>query len=403
MVTGPRTIGLRDRNSVMSKGLREVNERLDLGDAQRPLWPELYATLYQGRLRISIVTLASLVVGALLLLFLKPNFVATAIIMPPQQQSTSATALMNQIGSIGALTGASGLGIKTASDMYVGMLQSQTITDAIIRQFDLKTVYHTKKLVEARTALKNHTEFEAGRDGLIHIAATDHDPQRASQIANAYVRELYSMNSHLVVTEASQRATFFDQQLDMERGALRAAEDAMRNMQETTGLVQLSGQADIILRNIASMQAEIAGREVELQSMRTFATEQNPDVTRLQQEISTMRGQLAKMENDQSRQSSPGNMSIPANRVAGDALENSRLLREVRFHDNLLDLLSKQYEAAKIDEAKSAPIIQVIDYATPPDKKDSPHGSLILLISGVLGMSAGCVWQLMASRQRERG
>ena len=97
-------------------------------------------------------------------------------------------ALMSQIGSIGSLGGASGLGIKTAADMYVGMLQSQTISDAIIQQFGLKTVYNTKKLMDARRALKSHTEFETGKDGLIQ-AATDHDPKRASDIANAYVRE----------------------------------------------------------------------------------------------------------------------------------------------------------------------------------------------------------------------
>jgi uncharacterized protein involved in exopolysaccharide biosynthesis len=389
--------------AVSEMPLEEVDESAGLRLANHPLSSEVYAILSKGRLRIALVTLGALIAGGILLFFLKPNFVATAIIMPPQQQPTSAAALMSQIGSLGSLGGASGLGIKTAADMYVGMLQSQTISDAIIRQFDLKIVYKTKKLVDARRALKSHTEFENGKDGLIHIAATDHDPKRASEIANAYVRELYNMNSHLVVTEASQRATFFDQQLNLERAALNAAEDAMKNTQEKTGFVEFGGQADITLRNIASMQAEIASREVELQSMRTFATEQNPDVTRIQEEISTMRGQLARMENDRNRPATPGNVSIPASQVATDALENSRTMREVRFHENLLDLLSKQYEAAKIDEAKSAPIIEVIDYATPPDKKDSPHGSLIMAISGLLGACAGCVWQLMVSDQRERG
>jgi tyrosine-protein kinase Etk/Wzc len=221
---------------------------------------------------------------------------------------------------------------------------------------------------------------------------TDHDPNRASELANAYVTELYAMNADLAITEAAQRRVFFDQQLNGEKKALAAAEDDLRATEQRTGLIQLSGQAETVIRSIADLRAEIANREVELQATRTFATEQNPDVTRQQEEISTMRNQLTKLENDQARQVEPGNISLPAGLMAQEGLEYTRKLREVRYHETLVDLLTKQFEAARIDEAKSAPIIQVIDHAVPPDRKAGPHGTMITLIFGLVGFSLSALW-----------
>jgi len=278
--------------------------------------------------------------------------------------------------------------------MYIGILQSRTIADEIISQFKLKTAYKTKKMQDTRAALKSHTTIESGKDGLIQISVVDQDPQRASDMANAYVAELYSMNSNLAITEAAQRRVFFDQQLDAEKKALAAAEEDLRATQQKTGLIQLSGQALMIIQSISQLRAQISSREVELESMRSFATDQNPDVTRLNSEISTMRQQLAKLENDQQSVVQPGNIALPAGRVAEDSLEYSRKFREVKYHETLFDLLSRQYEAARIDEAKSAPIIQVIDHAIPPDKKSGPHRSLILLGGILVGLFGAGIWIL---------
>jgi tyrosine-protein kinase Etk/Wzc len=346
--------------------------------------------LLRRRRMIGIVTLIALFVGVILSLVLKPSFTATAVILPPQQQSSSA-ALLGQLGSLASLGGAGSLGLKTPADMYVGILQSRTIADELISKFELQKLYKRKKLEDTRIALKGHTEIEAAKDGLIRISVTDLDPGRASDIANAYVTELYGMNSNLAITEAAQRRVFFDQQLDGERKALAAAEDDLRTTQQKTGLIQLSGQAQMIIQSIGELRAEIASREVEMQSVRTFATDQNPEVTRLNEEISTMRQQLAKLENDQQKQIQPGNIALPAGRVAEDSLEYTRKLREVKYHETLFDLLSRQYEAARIDEAKSAPIIQVIDHAVPPDKKSGPHGMLVTLGLGFAAFFLSCI------------
>ena len=355
---------------------------------------DILAVLARSRRMIMLLTLASLVAGTLFSFLLKPNFTATALIMPPQQQSSLAGALMGQLGPLGALGGDSGglsLGMRTPTDMYIGILESRTIADSLIQQFQLAAVYKRTHMEDARLALKSHTEIDSGKDGLIRIAVTDHDPNRASNIANAYVSELYRLNSNLAITEAAQRRVFFDEQLEEEKRALTAAEDDQRATQQRTGVIQLSGQAEMIIRSIAELRAQIASREVELQSMLTFATNQNPDVSRIQEEISTMRSQLSRLENDESRKTLPGDIAVPAGQVAEDSLEYTRKLREVKYHETLFDLLSKQFEAARIDEAKSAPIIRVIDHALPPDKKSGPHRLLIVLGFGFAGFCGVCL------------
>jgi uncharacterized protein involved in exopolysaccharide biosynthesis len=335
---------------------------------------------------IGSVTLLALVLSVLLALLLRPTFTATAIILPPQQQS-SATSLMNQLGSIAALSmvGGSSLNLKTPADMYVGILESRTIADGIVERFQLQRVYGRKTVQDARVNLKNQTKFETGRDGLIHISVSDRDPKRASDIANAYVSSLYEKNSNMVLTEAAQRKAFFDVQLDGERKALATAENDLRATEQRTGIIQLNGQAETIIRMIAQLRAEIASREVQLQSMSTFATDQNPDMSRLQEEIATMRGQVAKLENDEKHEMGPGNVVVPAGRVPEDSLEYARNLREVKYHETLFDLLARQDEAARIDEAHSAPIIQVIDHAVPPEKKSGPYRTLIVIAATLSG------------------
>jgi len=356
---------------------------------------DILLVLASKRRMIGTVASIALLVGVIISLLLKPNFIATAIILPPQQSSSS-SALLSQLGSLASLGGgASALGMKSPADMYIGILQSRTIADTIISNFQLQALYKEKKLEDARTSLKAHTAIEAGKDGLIHISFTDHDARRASDIANAYVGGLYSMNSNLAVGEAAQRRAFFDQQLEEEKKALAFAEEDLRMTQQKTGLIQLSGQAQMIIQTIAKLRADIASREVEMQVLRTSATDQNPEMARLNSEISTMRQQLSKLENDQQRGMSPGNIAVPASRVPQDALEYTRKYREFKYHETLFDLLSRQYEAARIDEAKSLPIIQVIDHAVPPDKRSGPKRALIVLGLGFLGAVLGSVWALI--------
>src|ERR1017187_10399146 len=350
---------------------------------------DLLLILSEARRTIAICMLIFIALGGAICILAKPTFSASALIMPPQQGQSLAT-MMGQLNALVSLTGG-GIGgsqLKTPVDMYIGMLESRTIADRLISRFHLQDLYKTRKMEDTRTRLKSNTRFLAGKDGLIHIIVDDHDPNRASEMANAYVDELYSMNSHLAITEAAQRRVFFDQEL---------AENDLKQPAERTGVIQLGGQAESIIRSLAVLRAEIASREVQINSLRMFATDQNPVAIRAQEEINSLRNQLAKLEKDPRNPELVSTFGIPAGRVPAVALEYARKLREVKYHETLFELLAKQYEAARIDEAKAAPIIQVVDRAVPPDKKSGPHRALIILGCAFIGF---CIGYLLAAITR---
>lgn len=343
---------------------------------------------------LAVATLIGLLVGGAISLILRPTFKAYALILPPQQQQSTAAALVGSLGALAGLsTGSSmsSLGLKNPADMYVGILESRTIADELIRKFQLQDEYKTKRLVDTEAALKRHANFEVGKDGLIHIDVKDHDPRRASDLANGYVDELYRMNSTLAIGEAAQRRVFFDQQLSDEKTALQKAEVDLRDTEQKTGVIQLSSQAATIIRGIAETRAEIDSSEVELQAMSTFETEQNPDAIRLQQKIVALREELANLENSQ-KKLPPGDIEMPAGKLPQASLEYVDKFRELQYHETLFELLAKQYEAARLDEAKSAPIIQVIDRAVPPDKKNGPPRTLLTLGIGLLAFFLAVTW-----------
>jgi tyrosine-protein kinase Etk/Wzc len=355
--------------------------------------------LSEARRTIAICMLVFIVLGVAISILVKPTFSAVAVILPPQQGQSLAT-MMGQLNALVSLTGGGISGssqLKTPVDMYVGMLESRTIADGLISRFHLQDLYKTRKMEDTRTSLKSNTRFLAGKDGLIHIIVDDHDPNRASEMANAYVDELYSMNSHLATTEAAQRRVFFDQELAEEKSALAIAENDLKQTAERTGVIQLGGQAESIIRSLAVLRAEIASREVQINSLRMFATDQNPVAIRAQEEINSLRNQLAKLEKDPRNPELVSTFGIPAGRVPAVALEYARKLREVKYHETLFELLAKQYEAARIDEAKAAPIIQVVDRAVPPDKKSGPHRALIILGCAFIGF---CIGYLLAAITR---
>jgi tyrosine-protein kinase Etk/Wzc len=380
-------------------GRAETSEREQLGVPLEERGVDLFDILFilsQDRRRIAAITLISIIIGVALSFWIQPTFTATALILPPQE-GQSVSSMMGQLGALVSLGG--GGGLKTPADLYIGILQSRTIADDIIAKYRLQEAYKAGKLETARIELKSNSRFMTAKDGLIHIMVEDHDPNRASELANAYVDELYAMNSHLAITEAAQRRVFFDQELADEKNALTAAENALKQDAEKTGVIQLSGQAESMIRSIAETKAEIASREVEIQSLRTFATDQNPEAVRVQEEINALRGQLAKMESDP-RNPQSGSEDFPAGQVPEVSLEYARKLREVRYHETLFDLLSKQYEAARIDEAKAAPIIQVVDRAVPPQGKTAPKRTLITLAFAAFGFFAGCVVSFAAHTLR---
>jgi tyrosine-protein kinase Etk/Wzc len=308
---------------------------------------------------------------------LMPNiFTATTRILPPQQGQSTAAAMLGQLGALAGAAGSS-LGIKNPNDLYVGMLKSRTVADNLIARFKLMERYDTKKQDDTRKALTEVVSINAGKDGIISITADDEDPKFAADLANAYVEELYKLTQNLAVTEASQRRLFFEKQLKKAKDELASAEVAFKQTQEKTGVLQIDAQGKAMIEAVGAIRAQIAAKEVEMGALRTFATEQNPDYLRAQQELIGLRAQLGKYEK--------GGESdlLPTGKLPEAGLENIRKLRDVKYYETLYELLARQYEMSRVDEARDASIIQVLDKAVPPDRKSKPKRALIVILSAV--------------------
>jgi uncharacterized protein involved in exopolysaccharide biosynthesis len=346
---------------------------------------DVFIILAARKFTILFATIAGFVIAVLWVLTVKPSYTAKALIMPPEQAQSTASAMLGQIGGFAAMSGLTGsLGIKTPADLYIGILGSQSVIDNMVKRFDLMNVYHGHRLSDAEGGLKQVSKFIAGKDGMISISVVDHDPKRAAAMANGFVDELYKINNRLALGSAAQKRLFFEQQLAQEKERLADAEVALTKTEESTGVIAPSGQTEVVIQQIARLQAEITEHEVQLDALRTSSTDQNPDVIRLTTQLTGLREQLRDLENGTNKHS-PGDISITTANVPKAGLEYVRKERDVKYHQFLFDLLARQYEAARIDEAKSSPVIQVVDYANVPDKKSAPYRALWAIVGAFLG------------------
>jgi tyrosine-protein kinase Etk/Wzc len=241
--------------------------------------------------------------------------------------------------------------------------------------------------------LARNTTIKTGRDTLIRILVEDRDPNRAAQLANAYVDELSSQNSRVALTEASQRRLFFETQLSKEKSALADAEIALRDTQQATGLVAPTGQAEGLLRAVSQLHAQISARQAQLEAMKTFASDENPHFQRAKREVSALQTELEKLERGNHVAGTP---EVPAGELPQAGLQYLRKYRDVKYHEALFEILAKQYEAARLDEAKSGPMVQVIDRAVPPERKSWPPRGILILTAIALAGLASSFWVLLS-------
>ena len=352
---------------------------------------DLLIVLSRGRRTIALVTAVAVIIGIAVAFLLRATYTSMAVILPPTQQQPVQSAFLGQLGSLASLGSAGGL-LKSPADMYVGILKSRTIADFVIEREHLGSVYKTKTEVATRKKLDRCTKITAGKDNLIDIEVTDYDPNRASAIANAYLAGLYQVNSTLAITEAGQRRIFYDQQLNQEKDVLVAAEADLVTTEKKTGIITLTGQTEAVIRSSVQLQAQIAQREVQLETLRSSATAENPAIQRLETELSGLRAQLAKLEEKQGKSASPGDIMLPAGVVPAAGLEYIRKMRQVKLHEALYEILLKQDEIARLDEGKAAQVIQVVDRGMPADKRSGPYRLLIILGSLIFGLFVGVAW-----------
>lgn len=359
----------------------------------------LLVILTRRRRLIAITTLAVMLLTGIIVFIIPVHYAATAVILAPQSSQSSISAILGQLGGNSTsaissmLPGGLDINLRNIGETYVGILSSRTVADKLISKFNLKSLYRQKTLVDTRKRLAKHTHIEVTKGWLIRITVDDHSPQRAADMANCYVDILYQKNQDLALSEASQRRLFLEKQVAAEADALSKAEVDFKHAQETSGVIQLGGQAELTLRTIAQLRYELVNRELQLQELRSVATENNEKVTALETSIAGLRSQLEKAEKG-TTDSEIADYFLPAGKVPAAELEYTRKVRQLRYHEALFEMLSKQYEVARIDEAKSPPLIQVVDRAIVMDKRAWPPRTLLILISGLLAFFLSSVYVL---------
>jgi len=355
--------------------------------------------LWKARRTILEFTAVCLVIAMALAFLLPTRYTSTATFIPPATSSGNSMAAIvaGQLSSLGAgdLLG----GIKNSGDLYAGILGSRSIERQLVKKFELMKVYRVSKESEAEKTLKANTSVTPDpKSSIVTLAVTDKNPQRAQDLADAYMEQLRSTNGRLALSQSSQRRLFFEQQLVKEKNDLEEAELDLKKSQEQSGLIAPTGQAEAEIRTITELQAQVAVRQVQLAALRQSATDQNPGVVRLQSEIGDLQGQLSRMQTGKGRTSIS---AIPTSKVPALQLDYVRKAREVKYHEALFEMLSRQYEAARLDEAREAPVLQVLDSASYPDTRSSPKRLLIILGGLGFGLLAGCGWVLIRDHLQE--
>jgi uncharacterized protein involved in exopolysaccharide biosynthesis len=311
------------------------------------------------------VALLSIVAAVLL----PRRYMARAVILPPRQTGSFGETMMAQLGGLGTLAslGGSSLGLKNPNDLQVSLLRSQTVEDAMIRQFHLEHLYHCDYLSETRKQWEKASSVDDGdKDGLIRLSVSDRDAARAAAMANAWVQQYIHFTENLAVTEASQRRLFFQHQLESARADLALAEENLKQTQQRTGVIEIDTQARAMIAAAAMLRAQVVAKQVEIRGIRQFAADQNPDFIRAEQELAGLQAQLASLDAASDRRD--GDLSAPGGRITEDGLEYTRALREVKYRQTIVDLLSRQFEVARIEEARQGSVAQIVDPALVPDR-----------------------------------
>ena len=354
---------------------------------------ELSRTLWASRSLIVRVAAVVAILSVIAAFVLPVRYTSMASFVPPTNSSSGsmAAALSSQLSMLAAgdLLG----GSKATGDLYAGILKSRSVTGEIVRRFNLMSVYGAKKESRAEKVLENNTSVTVdSKSTIITISVTDKSAARARDIADAYLDVLRSTDGRLALGQSSQRRLFFQEQLAKEKDSLEDAEVELKKTEERTGLIAPAGQTESEIRTVAATQAQLAARQVELAALRQSATDQNPELIRLKSEIQDLQSQLGSLQNGAGTA-----LSIPTAKVPQLKLDYVRKEREVKYHEALFEILSKQYEAARLEEARDAPLLRVLDSASYPDAKSSPKRALIILGGIFLGIILGCVWVLSRS------
>lgn len=331
--------------------------------------------------RLTLTTIVSGVAAYGLSFLIAPTFTAKAVIVSPQLQQNAAASALSSVGALAGLAGLSG--IKMPADQYVSLMQSITVSNKIIDRFELLRVYEEKYRVDAQRKLGDNTRIAAGKkDNLITIEVDDRDPQRAADMANAFVDELRHLSNGLALSEAQMRRQFFEQHLAGSRDALKTAQATLQKSGIGAGVLKSEPKA--AAESYSRLKAEAAAAEIRLSVLRRTLADNAPEVAQQIAALSGLRSQLKKLEQPL------------------DALSDQDYIsayRNYKYQETLFEIFARQYELARLDESREGTLIQVLDPATKPERKSKPRRSTLVIAGAGLGFLAMAAFLLLRNRR----
>ncbi|WP_310737607.1 Wzz/FepE/Etk N-terminal domain-containing protein [Mitsuaria sp. WAJ17] len=352
---------------------------------QAETWSSILSPVRAQWLRLSAGSVLIGCIGLGISFIVPPTFTARTQVLPPVQQQSGAMAAMASLGALSGLLGGMGGGGKNTAEQYVGLLQSETVVDRMVERFKLVQLYESKYRVDARKELAGNTRVSIGKkDGLIAIEVDDESPQRAADMANAYVEELQRLSSSLDITEAQQRRSFFERQLKQARADLDKAQEglAASGFTESTLRAEPKAAAD----SFARLKATLTAAEVKLRGLEATMTSAAPEVQQQQSIVASLRSQVQQFADDEGSKSKSSYVSA---------------YRNYRYNELLVELFAKQFELARMDEAREGGTLQVVDKALVPERKSKPKRSVVGLLT-TLGAFVVLSCLLILREQRRR-
>ncbi len=323
-----------------------------------------------------------------------------AIMAPKETGGGSGAGFAAALAATGAGQFLGGLlpGGGTSRDAFIAILKSRSMAEELVARFKLKDYYEAKYTEDAIKGLQDATDISVSKEGVITVRVEDKNPKLAAEIANAYAVNLDRMFAKLGTTEGGRQRAFLAERLEKTEKALRQAEETLRHFQEANRTVVLQEQSKGIIDSVARLRGEIIAAEVALESLRAYATENNPQVVQQKARVEELKRQLAQMQYSKgeelpSETKQPGQrrqeITLPVARVPELSMEYVRLMREVKIQETVFTLLTQQFEQAKIAEARDTPIVQLLDKAVPAERKSKPKTVVSMAIAGVLSLFVG--------------
>jgi uncharacterized protein involved in exopolysaccharide biosynthesis len=338
---------------------------------------ELLRVVVRRKMLIIKICTAAIVLSVCYSLTLKNTYTATSRFLPPQKESTSAafSALFSQAGGLAGLAGG---GLGGSTDLYLGILKSRSVADAVIKRLDLQKEFKKKNIDDTRKAFERVVKFKGNnKEGIITVTADNKDPQKAALLANTVVDELTQRSIQLYLVKAGGERQFLEKRLGVVKLELKKAEDDLRAFQEKYKTIKVDAQATVAIEGIARLKAEIVSKEVQLATLSNSRTGESSEVKALQAGISKLKSQLGNMVGS----GGADNIIPSTGNVPALGVEYLRKMRELKIQEAVFEQLTKQYEVAKINEHKDSSTLQVIDEAVAPSKKSRPKRSLIVLLA----------------------